>query len=59
MVISVKLSCGILNFACFIGIGPETTCNVIFNVLDLFLEFLDGFGSEVFGIWDLDVTSFV
>jgi hypothetical protein len=59
MVISVKSSCGILNLACFVGIGLGMTCNVIFNVLDLFLEFLDGFGSEAFGIWDLGVMSFV
>jgi hypothetical protein len=59
MVIFIKPSCGILNLAYFIRIGPGTTCNVIFNVLNPFLEFLDGFGSEVFGIWDLGVTLFV
>jgi hypothetical protein len=59
MVISVKPSCGILNLVCFVGIGLGMTCNVIFNVFDLFLEFLNGFGSEAFGIRDLGVTLFV
>jgi hypothetical protein len=59
MVISVKPSCGILNLACFVGIGLGTTCNVIFNVLDPFFEFLNRSGSEAFRIWDLGVMSFV
>jgi hypothetical protein len=58
-VISVKPSCGILNLAYFVGIGLETTYNVIFNILNPFLEFLDRFRSEAFGIQDLSVTLFV
>jgi hypothetical protein len=48
--ISIKPSCGILNLACFIRIEPEITYNIIFNILNLFLEFLDGFRSEAFKI---------